>query len=219
METPRPRAGQDFAKAADAMEAWRQQQLAALHQAQRELFDRAREKAKEREKAKSKELEKRRQTDIQERARQKLLTAPRLELILRGSRTTMSALLADRMIKEHFKQDTRPDSTVLASLVRQAAKAATVEVERKHAQELSYTQSREQASLDEQLRSFKHARQTQPKHRDEFARSAIEGKAKVDFQQAAKDDAVERAVAKTREKQEQQRERDEQERGRNLGER
>lgn len=204
MKTPEHPAGPAFEKAADAPEAWRQQQIAAMTETQRGLYERACRRAEDKEKAKATELEKRKQADIQERMRQKLLAKPQLELHIAGKRTKITEVLANRLAEAYFQPGRPQDLNQFDMMVRQAAQAATREIEQEHKREYQAAQDRERHKLDRLLRRFERGRERQPQNRQDFARAAASGKAGADFRKAARDKALARAFAKVKGKQEQE---------------
>lgn len=216
-EPERPPINQAFNKAADAMEAWRQQQIAALTDAQRRMYEQACRKAEEREKAKARELEKRKLSDIQERVRKKLLAAPKLELVLDGKRTRITEVLARRLTAEYFQPGWRHDLTQFHMAVQQAAKTATAEIELEHKRGRLAFHNRERESLDELLRNCERAREGKGQKPREFARAGAKDRAKTAFQRSAKDEAIARAFAKVARKEEEERQRDDRGRGREHG--
>lgn len=196
------------------MEAWRQQQIAALTETQRGLFDDAQRKSGERVKAKAGELAERKQGDVQERMRRKILETAELKLVLGRGRETISEVLAKRLTEEYFRPGLSPKLTGFEILVSGAAKTAVGEIEREYALELEACRHEERGKNDDLLRNFERAREVQPPHREEFARAAAEGKAKTDFQEASrqggilqdpiKSEAIARAIARVKEKEEEE---------------
>lgn len=222
MKEPQHPARPAFYKAADAEEAWRQQQLAALTETQQKIYDQARQKAEEREKAKETELAERRQADIQERMRNKLLETPKLVLEPGRKPVKMTETLARRLVQEHFGQRSTPENMIYAMAVSQAKGAAIREIDHEHARERQATAHAQREVLDSQLRGFEGAREAQPERREEFARAAPAGKAKTDFAKStttavAKSPAIARAIEKVRKQEEQERARAEREREQGRG--
>jgi len=224
METPRHPIGPAFAKAADATEAWRQQQIAALTDEQRRIFEDARHKAEEREKAKAKDLEKRKQADIQEAIRNRLLAKPRPDLHPRVRGPKLMALLAKRLVTDQLQGTKNPATMSSQSYIeRQAERFAIAEVEQTHARELEAIQIQERAKTDELLRKFERARGAELV-REDFARAGVADKARTDFQEAArgerldplKSEAIARAIAAVKEKEEEEKARDDRDQGRSL---
>lgn len=217
-EPQRPGAGQALEKAADAMEAWRQHQIAALTDAQRGMYEQACRKAEEREKARAQELERRKQADIQERMRKKILEAPRLELILHGKRTKITEVLAQRLTTDYFQPGWQHDFSQFHMMVQQAAKAATAEIEHEHGQNRQAFRDSERGNLDDLLRGCDRAREAKGQNSQEFARAGVKGKAKTGFQRSSRDEAIARAFAKVAQKEEDERQRDDRDmaRGRTL---
>lgn len=216
-EPRRPKIREAFNDSADAAAAWRQQQIAALTAMQRQVYEQACRKSKEREEAKAKELERRKQADIQERMRKKILESPRLELVLGAGRTKISEVLAKRLAAEYFQPGSTPSLTQFEMLVRDKAEQAAREIEQEHARERKEFGERERAGLDTTLRRFERARESKGQSRQDFARAGVKDKAKTEFQKAAKDDAIARAIAKVKAKEEVERQRGERDQGRDRG--
>ena len=192
------------------MEAWRHQQVAALTQAQRQIYDQARRKSGERTEAKQKELAERRQSDVQERTRRNLLQAPSYDLKPAFRRIEMTEIVARRVVAQYFEDGALPPSPLYAMVVRQAADTARREIEHEHRQELEALKAAERGGHDEMLRSFAAAREAPPVQREPFARAAAEGHAKTDFEKAATNadtnsPAIARAIERVRRKEEEQR--------------
>lgn len=188
MNEPRqPISHEAFNDAADAAEAWRQQQTAALTDMQRQLYEQACRKSKEREDAKAKELERRRQAAVQERMRNKLLEQRNLQFNFRGRRTRMTEDVARRLIEEHSQPGRPPDHSLFAATLQRLEQVAIAEVQRDHALQLKAFKDQERAGLDTMLRRFEQARESKDQGRQDFARAGIKGKAKTDFTQRVKD--------------------------------
>lgn len=211
MKTPEHPLGPAFEKAADAIEAWRQQQIAALTDEQRRIFEDVRRKADERQKAKAKELAARRQADIEAKMRKKLLETPLYELKMPRGHRTITKVLADQLIAQHFQGGLSPDYKMLTMLVRGARQWAEREVERDHEWQRQVFREEERVKTDEVLRTFERAREAQPVH-EEFGRAGVADKARTDFEEAArgesarllKSEAIARAIAAVREKEEEE---------------
>jgi hypothetical protein len=196
-ERQRPSARPAFGDAADEMEAWRQQQIAALSESQRAVYEHVCRKADQREQAQAAALEDRKQADIRERMRKKLLEAPRLELEFKNTHKTLTETLADRLIAEYFEPGpSRTDLPQFRRMVQQAAKAARREIEREHAQAQQAFQDAERQRRDDVLVKFENARKARNEPVRHFARAGAKEKAKTDFEKAVKDDAIARAMDK-----------------------
>jgi hypothetical protein len=187
-----------FEKARDPIEAWRHQQVAALNDEQRRLYEDERRKSKEREKAKAKELEDSREAAIQERMRRKILEHARLELTPGNRRMGLSEALAARLTAQYFQPGKPPESRHYRMLLGQAARLSAADVAQDHERQQQAFRAQERAKLDDMLRRFERARQTQPQHRQAFA-GAAEG---------AKKDALARAFEKAARQREQSRSHD-----------
>ena len=207
MKPPRKPAGPAFDRAADALEALRQQQIAALTENQRALYDQACRKAKEREKAKAADLEKRRHSDIQEAMRKRRLQKPQPELRLRVKGDKLMELLAKKQIADQIG-DNRASSTsnIDKFIEKEIKRYATAEVERAHMRERDLLRTQQRRSLDELLQRFEHARGSKDIALSDFGRAGVKGKAKADLEKAGgsnvipKSDAIARAIARVQQK-------------------
>jgi hypothetical protein len=210
MREPRHPVGPAFEKAANAMEAWRQQQIVALTETQRALYEQARRKSEERAEAKQKELAERRQSDIRERTQRKLLQLPAPVLAPGRRPVRLTEIQARQIIEEHYRHDGRPADATYTRFVRQAETTATREIDKEHEQQREAFGAAEREGHDEMLRSFAAAREAPPAQREPFARAAAEGHAKSDFEKVAtnandRSPAIARAIERVRKKEEEQR--------------
>jgi hypothetical protein len=207
------RPGGDFEKAANAIEAWRQQQIAALTSQQRVLYDKACEASEDRKKAKAKELEERKASEIEEAARQRRLAkpAPELKPHIRGP--ALIARLAKKFVDDQVQgpkvERTIPIEALIEKDVRRDAAA---DVEQKHAREREGFEAREREVLDDALRGFEQAREIAGTARDAAGKASARDRAKTDFVKTGdspaplKTDAIARAIEKVRQKEKAQNE-------------
>jgi hypothetical protein len=210
MRKPRHPLGPAFEKAADAKEAWRQQQIVALTETQRALYRQALRKSDERAEAKDGGLSRRRQSDIRERIQRKLLEVPAPVLAPGRKPVPMIVMKARQIIEEHYRRDPNALDGTYTRFVRQAELAATREVDKEHERQREAFTTAERDGLDEMLRRFAAAREASPTAREPFARAAADGHARTDFEKAAtnaddKSAAIQRAIDRVRQKEEAQR--------------
>lgn len=185
MKLPEHPAGPAFEKAADAQEAWRQQQVAALTETQRHIYEQARREAKRREEAKAKELAQRRDDEIRAHTRRKLIEAQSIEFSPHGSkRKRLSERQIDRLIAQLLQPGHVAPVSMGSSLASQAYQAAVREIDAEHEREREEFRDKEQSKLDFLLRKFERAREIDL------------GQAKTEFTPAARGGSVRSPVWK-----------------------
>ena len=108
MKEPQHPLGTAFDKAGDPMEAWRQQQIAALTDQQRQAYDRIARDEERKKEAKAKELEARKQHHIVEEKRKLLLSKRDLALRMLPTRP-MKERRAEEMAKAIVEQRNTAD--------------------------------------------------------------------------------------------------------------
>ncbi len=208
MKEPRHPVGPAFEEAAGAKEAWRRQQIAALTENQRTLYDRACKESDERIRAKAAELEKRRQSDIDEALRKRRLPKPQLNLDPRKRGSTLQELLA----KEHTAEQTGASKKSAAAerfqafADKQERLVVSAQVDREHKRELDQFKQQERNGLDSRLRDFEQAREITGAARDAMGKAGARDQARTDFARTGdapappKSDAIARAIEKVRQK-------------------
>jgi len=201
------RPGGDFEKAANALEAWRQQQIAALTSQQRVLYDRACEASEDRKKAKATELERRKASDIEEAARQRRLAKPRPELKPHIRGPALIARLARRFVEDQVLGPRVERTIPVEALVeKDIRRDAAADVERQHVHERESFEAHEREALDAVLRSFERAREIAGTARDAMVKANARDRARTDFARtgdgsaALKSEAIARAIGKVRQK-------------------
>ena len=197
-----------FEKAADATEAWRQQQIAALTENQRALYDRACKESDERIKAKAAELEKRRQSEVEEALRKRSLAKAQLNLNPRRRGATLQQLVA----KEHTAEQTGVSKKSAAAERFQAFAEKNeldfvrAHVDSEHKRELDQFRQQERKGLDSRLRDFEQAREIGGTARDAMGKANARDRARTDFVRTGdspaplKSEAIARAIARVRQK-------------------
>lgn len=191
-----------FEKAADAAAAWRQQQIAALTEAQRRLYDQARRRAARQAWKKKRELLRRREADIRERARRKLLARQKLEMNLPGRRTRSNAEHIRRQLAQYVGAHIVPKADLYAHVLKQVAWSARREIAYEHAREHEAFRHRQRQHLDKLLARFERSRAMKGRGQDAFTRANVRDHARSEFRRAARDQAIARAIQNTRNKQE-----------------
>lgn len=206
MKDPRHHPGPAFDKASDATEAWRQQQIAALTQTQRTLYESERRKADEHVKLKERELAERRQADIEEATRRRRLAKPHLDLHPRIKGTRLEALLAKKQAAEQTGTRDPGTTKVDAFIEKEVIRYATEEVDRAHARELNLVKMTGQERLDERLGQFERAREITGEALGSFGRARQRGTASADQAKATgayevpRSEAIARAIARVKQK-------------------
>ncbi|MCB9958701.1 MAG: hypothetical protein H6843_08875 [Rhodospirillaceae bacterium] len=211
-EPQHPSARDPFDKSAAEIEAWRQQQIAALTDKQREAYEQACRNTGEDQKRKAQKLASCRHLEIKEKMLRKLLEAPELELNYDGRKVRLNEATARNLIEKHFRPNQPEDQTVLGRMVQDAARAAIRDIDHQHRCSIEATKQEGRQKLDYVLHAFERARELRPDLRQEFARASDRDKARTDFKEAVtgrgleavKSEAIARAIEKVRQKEQQE---------------
>jgi hypothetical protein len=181
-----------FTKAAEAKSAWRFQQIAALTESQRRIYEEARRKADEKIKEKQQDLARREKTEIIERMKKKIREDRRLEMSPAGS-TTKKSIVTERMIDDHMKRGEVPGFDLARMAIHNLRDGITREVRERHAQQLKAAEQQEQQKIDNMLRVFERGRQLdREQERKTFRRAVLKDKAKSRFNRARGKDEEDR---------------------------
>lgn len=180
MKEPQHPLGTAFDKAGDPMEAWRQQQIAALTDQQREAYDRIARDEERKKEAKAKELEARKQHHIDEEKRKLLLS--KRDLALR--------MLPTRPMKE-----------------RRAEEMAKAIVEQRNTADIERVAHEGRETLDSHLRQAEQERQKDGQHQvfNRAAAQGHQGQHRSQQDRTEHDNALARAFEKADRQQEQSR--------------
>ena len=204
MKDPPHSPREPFEKAADATEAWRYQQIAALTENQRALYDRACKESDERIKAKAAELEKRRQSDINEALRKRSLAKPQLNHNPRIRGATLQEILATGQTGPGKGSPAAARFHAFAD--KHELLFVKAQVDSEHKRELDQFIGLEREGLDSRLRDFEQARGVAGAARDAMGKAGARDRARTDFAKSSdgaaplKSDAIARAIAKVQQK-------------------
>jgi len=128
-------------------------------------------------------------------ARAKQVAARARQIEQHREERRLSQIHARRLVDAYFSGKPPSDRNV-KGMLRETARQATREIKHEHDRAEKDFAHNKRAELDDMLRGFARAREASPARRQDFARAGVKEKAKTNFEKAAKDDAIARAMDK-----------------------